>query len=180
LTAIQKIVAENEKQRYKLSYESTTTGPGMVVSPGSEESNTSGIWWIRANQGHSVQVEALELEEIKFADDLPVAVHGTSAKAWELISKEGLSRMKRNHIHLATGLPSSGVKSGMRANSQVLIYINVVKAMSDGLVFQRSANGVILTEGDDKGFILPEYFVNVEFAERMGPKQPKGNSEPEP
>ncbi|EDR03014.1 uncharacterized protein LACBIDRAFT_307873 [Laccaria bicolor S238N-H82] len=33
--------------------------------------------------------------------------------AWEYISKQGLSKMKQNHIHLAQGLPGhNGVISG--------------------------------------------------------------------
>lgn len=51
----------------------------------------------------------------------------------------------------------------MRANSQVMIYIDVPKAMAAGLKFQLSSNGVVLTEGDDKGFISPELFERVEF-----------------
>lgn len=42
--------------------------------------------------------------------------------------------MKRQHIHFSKGLPGeSGVISGMRKSSQVLIYINAKKAM-DGLI----------------------------------------------
>merc|ERR1719203_2195803 len=37
-------------------------------------------------------------------------VHGTYRKAWvEYIQKEGLCRMKRNHIHFAPGLPTGFV-----------------------------------------------------------------------
>lgn len=63
----------------------------------------------------------------------------------------------------------------MRANSQVMIYIDVPKAMAAGLKFQLSSNGVVLTEGDDKGFISPELFERVEVnantaADSEGPK----------
>jgi len=50
----------------------------------------------------------------------------------------------------------------MRTSSQVLIYINVAKAMEDGIKFYLSANGVILTEGNEEGFLLKEYFEKVE------------------
>lgn len=33
----------------------------------------------------------------------PVALHGTYQDAWGTIAIKGLSRMKRNHIHLASG-----------------------------------------------------------------------------
>lgn len=75
--------------------------------------------------------------------------------------------MGRNHIHFATG-PSlesvlavhtddaaqgkskpddSRVISGMRRDAQVLIYIDVRKALQAGVPFWRSENGVILSEG---------------------------------
>lgn len=50
----------------------------------------------------------------------------------------------------------------MRNSSQILIYIDVQKALDSGLEFFISTNGVILSEGDERGFILPEYFKRVE------------------
>lgn len=100
--------------------------------------------YIRANQGHSMaSVTDLETKRItSIAEiatgsifDLPsesafgsllksnavnliagVVVHGTYKDAWELIKKKGLSRMNRNHIHFAVGLPGdAGVISGLFA-----------------------------------------------------------------
>ena len=65
--------------------------------------------------------------------------------------------MKRNHIHLATGEFGS-VTSGVRANCEVYIYIDVERAMREGVTFMRSANCVILTEGFDG--ILPPHLVS--------------------
>jgi len=157
---IRSIVETNDKKRFHLVHEPTdgeSLDPLLVTG-----------WWIRANQGHSIKVDDLELEEIKTPDETPVAIHGTSKKAWDSISIEGLSRMKRHHIHLAAGLPGTdGVISGMRAGSEVLIYIDVENAMSKGgLKFFRSVNGVILTPGDEKGFISPLYFRKVEITNR--------------
>lgn len=50
----------------------------------------------------------------------------------------------------------------MRNSSQILIYIDVQKALDSGLQFFVSANGVVLSEGDERGFIPPEYFKRVE------------------
>jgi len=36
--------------------------------------------------------------------------------------------------------------------------------MADGIKFYISANGVILTEGNEEGFLLKEYFLKVERA----------------
>eukprot|EP00056_Hartaetosiga_gracilis_P014332 m.240299 g.240299 ORF g.240299 m.240299 type:complete len:213 (+) comp14839_c0_seq1:234-872(+) len=121
---------------------------------------------IRASQGHTmkkVKEEAL-LTPIVSAESFPVVVHGTNRKAYQLIQTEGLSRMQRNHIHFATGLPSDDhVKSGMRQSSSVFIYLNLKKCIEDNIPFFISANGVILSPGiGDTGVIPPRYFSKVD------------------
>lgn len=49
----------------------------------------------------------------------------------------------------------------MRKSSEVLILIDVEKALDDGIKFFLSANGVVLTEGDEGGFLGPKYFKRV-------------------
>jgi len=124
----------------------------------------TGEWKIRASQGHSiksVETEALlqpiSAEEVK---DYPVVVHGTFVKSWKSIKKSGLSKMKRNHIHLAASDDLTVVKSGFRSSCEVLIYIDMAKAMEDGILFYMSSNGVILTEGID-GILSTKYFSQV-------------------
>eukprot|EP00013_Stygamoeba_regulata_P004485 CAMPEP_0177637844 /NCGR_PEP_ID=MMETSP0447-20121125/5180_1 /TAXON_ID=0 /ORGANISM="Stygamoeba regulata, Strain BSH-02190019" /LENGTH=117 /DNA_ID=CAMNT_0019139783 /DNA_START=263 /DNA_END=617 /DNA_ORIENTATION=- len=84
-----------------------------------------------------------------------VAVHGTylSQKA------TGLSRMGRNHIHLASEEPqSTELISGMRASCEVLLYIDLASALADNIPFFLSANRVVLTSGID-GILPPRYFI---------------------
>ncbi|EEB88620.1 hypothetical protein MPER_13459, partial [Moniliophthora perniciosa FA553] len=76
---------------------------------------------------------------------------------------EGLSRMTRNHIHLAQGVARGDVISGMRSSARLMIYIDLAKAMAAGLKFYLSVNGVILTEGDEEGYIRPQFFRRVEI-----------------
>lgn len=72
--------------------------------------------------------------------------------------------MTRQHIHFATGLPGdSGVISGMRKSADVLIYIDMNKALGDGIKFFKSTNGVILTEGVS-GVLPTRYFARVVMA----------------
>ena len=54
----------------------------------------------------------------------------------------------------------------MRSSSQILIFIDVQKALSAGIKFYLSDNGVVLTAGNDKGFLPPEFFSRVETADR--------------
>jgi 2'-phosphotransferase len=92
--------------------------------------------------------------------------------------------MKRNHIHFATGLPATcsvssedGTQqscrekknvtpvSGMRASSQIYIYVNGRKCATEGIRFYRSDNGVILTAGtNDEGILPVKYFKKVVLA----------------
>ncbi|KAG8994622.1 hypothetical protein FRB93_001537 [Tulasnella sp. JGI-2019a] len=162
LEDIQDIVASNDKQRFSLICESTASSSIASPTPENPEQPHIGDWWIRANQGHTLEVEDLECIEIMEASEIPMAVHGTNMKAWALIKDTGLSRMQRNHIHMAKGMAGdSSVISGMRGSSTVFIYVDVDRAIASGIRFYLSANGVILSPGDSKGFIPPSLFEKV-------------------
>lgn len=116
---------------------------------------------IRANQGHSLQIN-LNLKPIYNGSNFPKVVHGTRRHAWNVISRDGLSKMGRMHIHFAIGEPGDpGVVSGMPSSSDIIIYLNLNLALRNGLKFFVSENDVILTEGDENGFIKPKYFQKV-------------------
>lgn len=144
LEDVTRVVDTNDKQRFKLR-------------PHPED----GRLQIRANQGHSVQVTDLELKPVLLGSpDCPAeAVHGSYLRNWSSIQQEGLSRMNRTHIHLAPGLPEEhGVISGMRKNCDLAIFIDVPKALSDGIQFFWSENRVLLTAGNAEGKLAPKYF----------------------
>lgn len=85
--------------------------------------DADGTIYIRANQGHTLKGldEHALLQPVKSAGEVPVCLHGTYAEVLPLILETGLSRMQRNHIHFARGLPEgdTGVISGMRSSCQV-------------------------------------------------------------
>ncbi|CAL8264247.1 unnamed protein product [Lota lota] len=144
LEDVERVVATDDKQRFKLR-------------PHPE----NGRLQIRANQGHTIQVRDLELRPVLAgsADCPSEAVHGTYLSKWSSIQQHGLSRMKRTHIHLAAGQPGDqDVISGMRANCDLALFIDVPKALNDGIQFFWSENGVLLTPGDTEGRLLPKYF----------------------
>ncbi|CAH1790725.1 unnamed protein product [Owenia fusiformis] len=142
---IVRVVESNDKQRFAI-----------------QKHPKNGKLQIRANQGHTLEVEGLDLKPIENPSTYPTVVHGTYLKSWDKIKTQGLSRMSRQHIHLAPGEPSdSGVISGMRGSCDLLIFIDLHKAMSDGLKFHLSANNVILSSGDKQGYLRPKYFKDV-------------------
>jgi 2'-phosphotransferase len=118
---------------------------------------------IRANQGHSIKVVDSEklLKPILSANEVPVCVHGTYRKNLESIRRTGLKRMRRLHIHFATGLPHDGVISGMRSNCEIMIFLDVQKSLEDGMKLYLSDNNVLLTEGLN-GIVPPSYFAKIE------------------
>lgn len=50
----------------------------------------------------------------------------------------------------------------MRNSADIFIYIDLQKALDAGYKFQLSANGVILTAGNEEGYLPPEFFTRVE------------------
>ena len=109
--------------------------------------------------GSQVRDEAL-LEPITRADAVPQAIHGTTLANWALIEHSGgLHRMSRRHIHCAPALPDHAPISGMRSSADVAIYIDLPRALADGVPFFRSANGVILTPGVAATGALPLHYL---------------------
>ena len=91
-----------------------------------------------------------------------IIIHGTYKDNWESIKDEGLSRSGRNTIHFASGLPGDKqVISGMRSSANIFIYLDIQKALDIGIEFYISENKVILTEGNDKGFLETKFFWKV-------------------
>ncbi len=92
-------------------------------------------------------------------------IHGTYAAAWDsILESGGLKPMSRNHIHLSKGkFGDEGVISGMRKSANRLIYIDIERAIQDGIEFVLSSNGVVLTPGDKQsGLLGVKYFTRVE------------------
>ena len=182
LQDIQEIVKTCDKQRFQLEQRPTQDYPVSTVAEENEEivpsEKEDTILCIRATQGHTLKFIDSELLLTPIPPDelaqIPVILHGTYQQPWQAsISKQGLNRMKRNHIHFAAGLPkgsgdnnsskSGRVISGMRTSSNVYIYLDAAKCAADpNLQFYRSANGVLLTAGvKGQGTVPVEYFSHV-------------------
>lgn len=118
--------------------------------------------FIRAQQGHTGKVGHINQHAVNTtltSIDVPdCVVHGTAQRKLEPILREGLKTMGRDHIHMATGLPGDGeVISGCRTESDAFLKINAKMAISDGIEFLLSGNGVILTAG--RGGVLPPKYI---------------------
>jgi len=127
LEKIQEVVAINTKQRFKL-----------------DEVNNR----IRANQGHSINVD-VELEE-KIPP--PILYHGTAKKNIDIISKEGLKKMNRQHVHLSQDYDTA-INVGGRHGKPIILKIDCKRMLEDGFKFYISENKVWLTDVVDMKYI---------------------------
>lgn len=123
---LEKIVRTDEKQRYSFNADKTR---------------------IRANQGHSIQVD-VELTEKK-----PPAVlfHGTAVRFRESIEAQGLLPGKRLYVHLSPDVETA-LKVGKRHGKPMVYRVDAGRMYGDGVVFYQSENGVWLTKT-----VSPEY-----------------------
>jgi 2'-phosphotransferase len=141
---IRKIVDTNDKQRFSI-----------------EEKNEE--LWIRATQGHSIQIGLLindELALVPIKQPSSTLVHGTYYKHVEAIIEDGLMSMERSHIHM---VDTRDAKSGFRQDCELLIHIDMQRAMSDGILFYKASNGVVLTKGKyciNKKRSIPSKFIS--------------------
>ena len=126
---------------------------------------TDGIVHVRATQGHTLRGDVLDDDamatRLTRTSGIREAVHGTSMRAWERIRTHGLSRMRRRHVHMATGLPGDGeVRSGVRNDCEVAVWVDVERGVAEGVPFFVSANGVVLSPGEgDSGTVPPRLFL---------------------
>ncbi|HEY2586880.1 MAG TPA: RNA 2'-phosphotransferase [Tepidisphaeraceae bacterium] len=96
---------------------------------------------IRANQGHSVQVE-LGYEP---AEPPEMLFHGTSEKSVESIRHDGLQKRKRHHVHLSPTRQTAAAV-GSRHGKLVLLEVRGGAMHRDGFAFYRTPNNVRLTD----------------------------------
>ncbi len=95
---LDEVVATNEKKRF--SFDSTGT-------------------LIRANQGHSVEVD-LQLESVVPPN---VLYHGTGQKSVEAIMQTGLVKMSRHHVHLSQDIANAKIV-GARHGKPVIFVVD--------------------------------------------------------
>ncbi len=114
------VVANNDKKRF--SYDPT----GKLI---------------RANQGHSVEID------LKLAPIIPpqILYHGTAEKSINSILEKGLLKMSRHHVHLSLAKETAR-RVGMRHGRPVILEINALKMHQDGHTFYRSENNVWLVD----------------------------------
>ena len=125
---LEKVVRENDKQRYSFNEDKTK---------------------IRANQGHSVKVD-VELEEKTPPKFL---YHGTIERNEKSIAAQGLVKGSRLYVHLSADVETAQKVAARRRGKPIIYKIFAQKMYEDGYKFFQSKNGVWLTDA-----VPPKYF----------------------
>jgi len=124
---LDEIVQEDGKQRYAVSED------GLQI---------------RANQGHSVEVDL----GLKAAIPPVTLYHGTPESEVAIIMKTGLKKMRRHHVHLSADFETA-LKVGKRRTGKALVLsVDTRNMVKQGIKFFISENGVWLTD-----FVAPEF-----------------------
>jgi putative RNA 2'-phosphotransferase len=117
---LEKLVAENDKKRFAFSPD------GLMI---------------RANQGHSVEVD-LGYEACRPPE---VLLHGTAESNLHGILRFGLLKGSRQHVHLSSKFEVA-LEVGKRHGRPVILKVKANEMWLAGQMFYLSANGVWLTD----------------------------------
>ena len=124
---LEEIVRTDNKQRYSFNEEKTK---------------------IRANQGHSINVDV----ELKEAEPPEQLFHGTGEKYVASIRKEGLIPKSRLYVHLSKD-KETAEKVGARHGKPHIFFVHSGKMFRAGYKFYLSENGVWLTKAVPPEFL---------------------------
>lgn len=124
---LEEIVRTDSKQRYSFSADKSK---------------------IRANQGHSVNVDV----ELKECVPPEILWHGTGEKYVPSINSEGLKAKSRLYVHLSKDTDTA-LRVGQRHGKPVVYKILAGEMYRHGYVFYLSENGVWLTKNVPVNFM---------------------------
>ncbi|HCG7676451.1 TPA: RNA 2'-phosphotransferase [Vibrio parahaemolyticus] len=96
---------------------------------------------IRANQGHSIEVD-LQLSSVTPPEYL---LHGTAERNMKSIGASGLLKGSRHHVHLTESLAVSKAV-GRRYGELVVLKVDAKRMHLDGYSFYKTVNNVWLTD----------------------------------
>lgn len=118
---LERVVRENDKKRFSFSDDGSR---------------------IRANQGHSIDVD-VELEKRVPPE---ILYHGTVERNAASIGEKGLLSGNRLYVHLSPDAETAWKVASRRKGLSIIYEVSAGRMYRDGHVFYRSVNGVWLTE----------------------------------
>ena len=128
METLEHIVATDEKKRYSFNEDKSL---------------------IRANQGHSIQVD-VELQERKPPE---ILYHGTAERHLSSILQNGLIPKNRLYVHLSKDFDTA-INVGKRHGKPVVFQIAANQMYKDGFKFYLSENGVWLVDSVSAKYLV--------------------------
>ncbi|KAK7060805.1 hypothetical protein VNI00_000538 [Paramarasmius palmivorus] len=135
---------------------------------------------VRHQGGHTIKGIQTSAKRITSSSKIPVAIFCTDVERWKTFSaylhpsltdtvlmgfagEHGLwSERGDELIHLVPKIPEYEGVEASTSSARILISIDVEKAMRSGdIMFYKINDGSVITEGDQRGCIPPEYFKEV-------------------
>lgn len=100
--------------------------------------------FIRAVQGHSIKT----VKNPGLAEETPpdILYHGTSLEILDIIKKEGLKKMNRNHVHLSKDIETAEIVAKRRKGKYVILEIQADHMRAENFKFYKAKNGVWLVD----------------------------------
>ncbi|MDB5193572.1 MAG: 2-phosphotransferase [Segetibacter sp.] len=117
---LEQVVATNTKKRFSFN---------------------AGKTQIRANQGHSVDIDL----QLTPAQPPSVLYHGTSETSVTAILETGLEKRSRQHVHLSSDIVTA-TTVGSRHGKPAILIVDAAGMYKDGFTFYLSDNDVWLTD----------------------------------
>ena len=130
MNTLEEIVRTDNKKRYSFNEDKTL---------------------IRANQGHSINVDV----ELKEMEPPTILYHGTGEKYVDGIEKEGLVPKGRLYVHLSKD-EATAINVGSRHGKPVVYKVYADRMYQDGYDFYISENGVWLTKKVPRQYLKKE------------------------
>lgn len=127
---LEEVVATSDKRRFALDAEGAK---------------------IRANQGHSVEVDL----QLAPAEPPRWLYHGTAEASVPAILREGLLKLQRHHVHLSAD-EATARKVGARRGRAVILRVDAAGMRAAGATFYRAENGVWLVD-----HVPPDYLTRL-------------------
>lgn len=116
------VVKTDAKQRYAFSDEQCTK--------------------IRANQGHSIEIELGYKPKIPTSD----LYHGTNQRFLDSIKQQGIQKKNRHHVHLSDNYDTAFDVGSRHGNRPRILIVAAQRMQTDGFTFFLSDNNVWLTD----------------------------------
>jgi len=124
---LEEVVAHNSRQRFSFD-------PGGTM--------------LRANQGHSVEVDL----QLSPAVSPNVLYHGTGHQTAAIVERAGLDKMRRHHVRLSADVETARAV-GARHGRPVVFEVDAAGMATARRLFYRSENDVWLTDAVPPGFL---------------------------